>query len=334
VLVAHDTCSAAEEAETATVEVAWAVNGDLKLCVDSQQTKPYYSLADRSEQGKLIALHGLAFDTERISKSRWAPPKNRLKPHGRSWECVEWKVASQVDVVIHCCCIVAEFPLQAQNFHRQGHRSQMSVADCLAKVRKTCRPWDHIVDGRFAVFASFALVVDSPKAATMPHAVALHRSAASAVEEANVNVGEQVQHSALKAVVVEAHSFPAPPFGCSAHSNGWAQPSLQAFPVFLVCMFLDIARLAGVASPPGPYTSANEVLRSRRKWWDMQEIRLARTADCWRRRCLVYHSVLLQSAHSSYSGRRRIAVVSAGSRDGGRSDYLQIVVASPRSSHL
>jgi len=83
-LAVHGKCSAAEEAETAIVEVAWAAYGSLILWADLQRTKQYYNLPDHFVQGKLIVLHSLAFDVVRRLKDRWVPLKNRLKPHGRS----------------------------------------------------------------------------------------------------------------------------------------------------------------------------------------------------------------------------------------------------------
>ena len=90
--------------------------------------------------------------------------------------------------------------------------------------------------------------------------------------------------------------------------------------MFLVCRCPGTGLPAGVASPPGPHKSMREVSAMDRP------SRFVRTASCW---CL-----RIQPVRSSCSDRRKKPVESVNIRAEGRqcSDYLQIVVASPRSS--
>ena len=91
------------------------------------------------------------------------------------------------------------------------------------------------------------------------------------------------------------------------------------FLVFLVCRYPGIVLPVGVASPPDPHMSEREVLDLDRR------SRSASTANCW---CL-----RTQPVHSRCFGQRTKSVECLGIRAGDRqrSDYLQIVVASPRS---
>lgn len=130
----------------------------------------------------------------------------------------------------------------------------------------------------------------------------------------------QVLASAPQAEGAEVRRNPALPSACSTHNNGWAQPSCLVSPGFLVYRCPGTGLPAGVASPPGPHKSMREVSAMDRP------SRFVRTASCW---CL-----RIQPVRSSCSGRRKKPVESVNIRAEGRqcSDYLQIVVASPRSS--